>query len=678
MIQYSFWLHVHSLHVSTRLSAASPLSPYTILPACGFGGRSVSFPYRINNSRAEVDVSVEYGGVKQILLFIFLFIQISAQSFAQDTIRLSTFGLKPNSRVNAVSFINKALALTKSKSTVLLFEKGRYDFWPDEATRKNYYESNTTIVNPRVCGIFIFKQHNLTLDGAGADFIFHSKMQPVTIDSSENITIKNFSVDWEIPFGAEAEITDVTETYFDLVINEQHHPYEIENNKLYFIGEGWKEMWGGVKWNDPIEFERETFMVTPETDDYLLGDDWEQKYTAQEISNGVVRIFYANNKRLKKGNYLNLRIGARDHAGVFMADSKNIQLQNINMHSNSGMNFLAQFTENISYKNVNCIPSRKRKVVAGHDDGLHHTNCKGMILVDGCSFRGIMDDAFNAHNTYVLVKEKLSTNKLLCQFRHHQSLGFVWGRIGEQVSFIKTQSMNSVGSATIKSYKILKPELFEIEFDSPIPPAITGDDALENITWNPSVEIKNCQFGQHRARAILASTPEKVWIHNNVFESSGAAICIPGDANHWYEGGAAKEVIISHNKFINCNTSAYQFSEAIICIQPGIPAFNATLPRFHKNIRITNNEFEVFDAAVIYAFSVEGLVINSNTIKRTTQFTPRNSNTPMFKIDACKKVEIIENNFDLKLLNTKIQLIRMHLADLKFDKNQNAKVINNK
>lgn len=560
---------------------------------------------------------------------------------------------------------------TNNKPTVILFDNGRYDFWADHSTEKNYYEANTTIVNPRICPIYIFRKQNVTIDGNGAEFIFHGRMQPFTVDSSTNIAIKNLSVDWEIPFGAEAEIGEVTPEYFDLIIDPNQYPYIIENDKLWFVGEGWKSMWGGVKWNDPVQFDKETLNVTAETDDDLLGNNWEEKYSAKKMPLGFVRIFLGDTKLLKQGNWLNLRHSVRDHAGVFMTDSKNISIENVYMYNNTGMNFLAQYTENISYKNVHCIPNAaKRKILAGHDDGFHHTNCKGLITIDSCSFKGIMDDAVNFHNTYVLVEEKLSSTKLRCKFKHHQSLGFIWGRKGEEVGFLRTETMNTVAKGVIKSYTVLAPELLEVEFETPIPVAISIGDALENLTWNPSVEVKNSYFGQHRARAILVSTPGKVVIHNNLFESSGAAICIPGDANHWYEGGAVADVSITKNTFRNCNSSAYQFSEGIISIQPGVPKLDQTLPAFHRNIRITENTFEVFDAPLLYAVSVDGLMFSYNTINSSTRYKPRSADKPMFTFDACLNVTLKGNTIESNVNNSSIQTIRMKGSDLRMGKGQ--------
>lgn len=612
--------------------------------------------------------------IKTLLLWLISINSVHCQG--QDTLFVSRYGLDANTRVNAIPGINRIMESCAGRQNIVIkFDKGRYDFWPEYAARRNYYESNTTIVNPRTCAVLIERQNNITVDGSGATFMFHGKMQPFTVDSSKNITIKNVSVDWEIPFGAEAEIMDVSPSYFDLKFDVKQFHYLIENDKLYFTGEGWKEMWGGVKWNDPMEFERETLEVTPGTDDDLLGSNWETKYTAKEMADGLVRIYFNHTALLKKGNYLLLRIGVRDHAGVFMKDSKNILLENINMYSNTGMNFLAQYTEDIVCKKINCIPSPARKVLAGHDDGLHFANCKGLITIDSCSFRGIMDDAVNFHNTYLLFKEKLDDKTLRCKFMHHQSLGFTWGRTGEEVGFVKAETMSTISKTKIASYKILSPDLVEIGFEETVPGDLKVDDALENLTWNADAVVRNCYFGQHRARGILVSTPGKVVIESNVFETSGAAICVPGDANHWYEGGAVKDITIRNNLFkAACNTSAYQFSEGIITVYPGLPKMNLTLPAYHSNIKITGNRFEAFDYPVLYVINTDGIAFNGNFINRSYRYKARNDKAAMLTFDGCRKIEVKGNILQQDVLGKNIRLIRTAKKELLLDKKQGLKL----
>jgi len=599
--------------------------------------------------------------------------QVIDASVKVKKVLITDFGANPNSGENCVPAILEALEDCKKQgSVVLIFPSGRYDFYPENSPRVDYYELNTTDINPKTCPILIKEMSNVVIDGLGSTFIFHGAMQPFTIDNSSNITIRNVSIDWDFPFGAESEIVEVDDSYFDLRIDKTKYPYLIEKNKLVFLSDDWKELWGGVKWNDPMQFDRETLRVTYGTDDDLLGENWDITYTAKELGKDLVRIFHNNNELLKKGNYLVLRFGIRDHAGIFMADSKDILLENINMHSNKGMSFLAQYTENITYRNVNCIPNtEKRKIISGHDDGFHHSNCKGQITVENCSFKGLMDDSFNAHGTCVKIVEKISSDKLLCKFMHHQSKGVVWARPGEMVGLIDCRNMKTVDTGLVKSFLSRDSIFFEITFKAPIPEEISEDDALENLTWTPNVTIRNCYFGSHRARGMLISTPGKVVIDNNIFESSGSAIVIPGDANGWYETGAVRDITISNNLFkASCLTSYYQFSDAIISVHPEIPDLDLSVTPFHRNVRVMNNTFEVFDYPVFYALNTEGVSFNTNTIKRSFSYLPRHSSKYTLTFDACRNVEVRGNKFEDDVLGRNIKLIRTDESEIELESEQ--------
>ena len=49
---------------------------------------------------------------------------------------------------------------------------------------------------------------NVTVDGKGADFIFHGVITPFLVEGSENIVLKNFSIDWEEPFYVQAHVLE--------------------------------------------------------------------------------------------------------------------------------------------------------------------------------------------------------------------------------------------------------------------------------------------------------------------------------------------------------------------------------------------------------------------------------------------------------------------------------------
>ena len=587
-----------------------------------------------------------------------------------DTVFVKQYNLLPNTRENAVKAVQQALELCKTKANpVLVFEKGRYDFWPQYSVEKEYYESNTTDVNPKRCPIFIEGFKALTIDANGADFIYHDREQPFTIDHSKNITIKNVNIDWDVPLTAQATVADTAGDHVDIKIDATVYPFIIEDGKIVFTGEGWKSQWWGM-WGT-MEFEKATGLIAPQTGDVGVFGGSKENYTATLLSNGLVRIQNTFLRKPAPGNILVMRHNERAHAGMFIIGGRNIRLENINLYHTGGLGILAQYAENLSYHNINVVPNKQKgRYFSGHDDGCHFSNCKGQILVENSSFEGLMDDPINVHGTAVQVIEKRSATELLCRFMHEQSVGMEWAQVGDTIGFINHESMQTFSTATVAGFKALSTTDFVLTLNHAVPTTLQVKDALENITYTPNVTIRNCMFGVNRARGVLVSTPGKVIIENNTFKSSGSAILIAGDANQWFESGAVKDVLIRNNTFTDaCLTSMYQFCEAIISIEPEIPKLDANKP-FHRNVVITENNFNAYDYPVLYAKSVDGLSFTNNTITRSNRFTPFHPRKYMFTFLTCKKVTIANNTLQGDVLGRNIDLENMSAKELKVQKSQ--------
>jgi pectate lyase len=604
------------------------------------------------------------------LMFICLYGQLA---FSQQIFSVIDYGYRVNSRENAVPAVQKALqACRTAKKPVLYFPKGRYDFWPQYCQEKIYYESNTTFIPKRICPILIDSFKNITLDGQGSQFIFHGKMQPITVDRCENVLLQNITIDWDVTLTAQARVMDMTDNYMDVSINTLESPYQIENGKLFFTGEGWKS-----QWSDAMEFDGKTQLIAPATgDESCLGLDFWDNYKAVESTNGVVRILHRFSKKPTVGNVIVMRHSEREHAGTFIVNSKNVRIENLRMYHSDGLGILSQYSENLSFRNVHCVPNEsKGRFFCGHDDGMHFSGCKGQIIIDSCQFRSLMDDPINVHGTNVQIVG-IEGSKLVCKFMQHQSFGFTWANLGDSVGFLNHETMNTLAFGQVATCKILTPFMLEVTFKNKIPSNIRIGDALENVTWAPNVHIKNSFFGSNRARGILVSTPGKVLIENNIFESSGSAILIAGDANYWFESGAVKNVTIKNNRFnAPCLTSMYQFSEAIISILPEIPKCDVAQP-FHCNIRIENNSFNPYDYPILFAKSTEGLYFNNNSITRSTLFKPFHARKQMITLEACKKVEILGNTTVGNVLGKNIKLITTPAKYVKLDKSQKFTIEN--
>jgi hypothetical protein len=267
-----------------------------------------------------------------------------------------------------------------------------------------------------------------------------------------------------------------------------------------------------------------------------------------------------------------------------------------------------------------------------------------------------MDDPVNVHGTAVQVVKKQSDTELLCRFMHYQSTGMEWAFEGDSISFIDHNTLQSIGLGKVAGFRALNETDFLLTFSDKFRGNFHVQGALENLSWTPSITIRNSLFAVNRARGILISTPGKVIIEGNTFQSSGSAILIAGDANQWFESGAVKDVLIRKNDFTDaCLTSMYQFCEAIISIEPEIPSVQADVP-FHRNIIITENNFHPFDYPVLYAKSTRSISFTRNSITRSHRFKPFHHRKDMFTFVACSKIQIADNKFNGDVLGKHVLL----------------------
>ena len=580
-------------------------------------------------------------------------------------INVEDYGIFPGTHKSITKKINELISSLNYEAVKIVFPKGRYDFYPDSTYFKPYYETNTYDVNPKRLAILIDKKNNITIDAQGSDFIYHGHIQPFTIDNSENITIKNVNIDWDQPLTAEAKVLEADENHLLLKIDKKQFPYTVYDDKITFAADDWQADWILSSGSSLIEFSKE-HIIPAATGDFgtINGDLGKVHYS--EVSPGLVFMKGDFTKTPTAGNYLVMRHSTRDHAGIFLFHSKNTYLENINVYHTSGLGILSQYCENIQMEKVNMIPNpHKNRYLSGHDDGLHFMGCKGDLLINDCDSQGLMDDPINVHGTYVPVTEKLNDNTLKCSYAHDMSRGLIWAKKGDSIGFIKKKDMNSIGFGTINKFTQIDEKTFHLEFQHKLPEAISKDYSLENLSCTPNVTITNCFLGSNRARGVLISTSGKVFIENNIFETSGSAILIAGDANYWYESGPVKNITIKNNEFrYPCNSSPYQFCEAIISIYPEIPNANPSNP-YHKNINIINNSFNPSDYPIVYAKSVNGLRFKENIITRSYEFEPWHPKKYNFILDACKNVEISGNKIDKDVLGRNILLKSMNQQEIR-------------
>lgn len=573
---------------------------------------------------------------------------------AQKVYEISAFGLKANSSKNASPVLQKALAKIKAEykegeKVILRFPEGRYEFHEKGAAVREYYISNHDQTNPKKVGIALEDMKNLTLDGQGSEFVFHGRMLPVSLLRSENCLLKNFSIDFENPHIAQVKIVENDPQ--DGIVFEPAPwvDYRIAKDSIFeAYGEGWtmRHSWG-------IAFDGDTKHLVYNTSD--IGCPTKG---ASEVAPRRIHAPGWKDARLVPGTVVAMRGWGRPTPGIFLSHDVNTTIENVKVHYAEGMGLLAQLCENITLEKFGvCLKGdADPRYFTTQADATHFSGCKGKIVSCNGLYEGMMDDAINVHGTYLKVVKRVDDRTLVGRYMHGQSWGFEWGCPGDEVQFIRSNTMELVGKQnkiiSIRPYDKEQTEgarEFLITFQEPVDQVINEQSGfgIENLTWTPEVLFSGNVIRNNRARGSLFSTPRKTIVENNLFDhTSGAAILLCGDCNGWFETGACRHVIIRKNRFVNALTNLFQFTNAVISIYPEIPDLKGQQQYFHGGpeggIVIEDNEFETFDAPILYAKSVDGLVFRNNTIKLNTEYKPFHPNRNRFWLEKVTNVTIAE------------------------------------
>ena len=579
------------------------------------------------------------------------------------------FGVVPGTGEDMTEELAAAIETIKAecagKPAVLVLESGEYDFYPDSANVREYYVSNHDQDNPKLVAVALEGVRNLTVKGAGegyANFMMNGRMLPIAMVGCENCKLENIAVDTRVPQITQVEVleNDVENGYITYRI-APYANYRIENGYLVVYGSNWNFVpgWG-------IAFEGDTKHIIYTTSDIGVGTSG-----VEEIEPYVIRAPWRDH-RLVPGSVIAMRSYARPTPGIFVSQCKNTTLQNSCVFYAEGMGLLAQMSENLTLDGFRvALREGGDRYFTTQADATHFSGCKGKIESVNGLYEGMMDDAINVHGTYLRVVERIDDYTVVGRYMHGQAYGFYWGGAGDSVQFVQSSTMEVVGGNEVEEIKPYNKEIadgcmspdvelnfqldgtkeFIIRFKKPLPADIAnGKYGIENLEWTPEVYFAGNTIRNNRARGALFSTPKSTLVENNLFDhTSGTAILLCGDCNGWFETGACRDVVIRNNRFVNALTSMFQFTNGIISIYPEIPDLASQTKYFHggdgKGVVIENNVFETFDAPIVYAKSIDGLVFRGNKVVQNSDFAPFHWNKYRFLLDKVVNVTIEDNDF---------------------------------
>lgn len=506
----------------------------------------------------------------------------------------------------------------------------------DSYVLEGFFCSNTAKQdeNPdgkRFSAVYLNDRKNVIIDGNGATILVHGKMTPILFYRCENITVRNLTIDYAVPTMTEFTVLDSDNGVITIRINEECL-WRVDGNVLYWCGEKGSD--GTVYWENACNAPKRYVKVfSPETEttrDFNRNDLTFQKI--EVIGKNILKCTLLNSAAvLKKGEIVQTRNIMRDQVGSMFERCRNLTFENLRVKFMHGLGMVSQFSENITFKNCDFTPGENR-TIASTADFFQFSGCKGNIVIENCCAFGAQDDYVNVHGTHLRVIEtNPSECSILVRFMHAESWGFQAFETGDDIEFIRWDTLEPYDDARIIAYEKLNNTDIKIIVSKLPAGIIAGKDVVENITYRPNLYVRNCHFGPTSGRGILATTGGEVIIENNCFfKLCGPALLIEDDCNFWFESGYTKNITFRNNEVISCNFGKTMEIAPVIQCTPKV--MNEVYEGFvHERLNVYGNRF-----------------LNSLYGNHT------------FYLEYLKEIEIHDNSFDapFELITKKCGFVR--------------------
>jgi hypothetical protein len=534
----------------------------------------------------------------------------------------------------------RALAALGEGPGRLEFTAGDYHFWGSSGRPFYLTPSNNTNGLQNVT-FPLDGCKDIEIDGGGARFIFHGEAVPFWIKDGCSVTLRNFSIDWHRPFYSQGRILSADENGLDFEIDTSAFPCELENGKLIFTGEGWRlPLIQGV-----MELDGDTGAPA-----FLSGDNFgalvnPDNFRFSSVKKGVFRLQFPFPRLAQVGNWLLLRHYPRLSPAFFLQGGNDYLFENIAIHHAGAMGIIGQYCRNVTMERLTVLPAPATgRVFSVAVDASHFVNCRGIVSQKDCHFSHQMDDPCNVHGTYGIFHTGIDRSSAYFVTKHMDQRGFPLALAGDMLGFYDPRDFSFLGEARVDNLELTTGDMQKITFKQAIPKSASGGlTVVENHSANAGLLVTGCRTGPNRARGYLVSTRGKVLFENNDIQAAGAGIKISGDAKYWYESGPVADVTVRGNRFGNCCYGPPEWGRAVIDIDPEIDDPWALERPYHRNITITDNEFNSYDSGIVFARSVDGLKITDNRIRCSGDYQRQARLPALFNAEACRNV-VVENN----------------------------------
>ena len=558
---------------------------------------------------------------------------------------------------NMTPVIQKILADLNDHTTIV-FEPGEYHFYRDGAYHGDFYPSNNA-AGPKNVVFTLFGKKDITIDGNGAELVFHGKIYPFIIMNCKNVRIKDLSVDFHFPRVYQADVLDANEAYLDIFMDKEKFPYSVVNNALvlhleeedlspetiYFFPYDAKfdKFYGKI----PTRYNMAHYSMGAHCDqsEEQGKRDWGTdnrnfRTDAVDLGNNRIRLVYRedSNKMLyDKGDRLVLSYQRiRDNGTFFLDNCKDVVFERVHVYRGGCMGLNAQLCENMVFDqfHVGCKEGRG-DLIATTADAFMLIDCRGKITLKNSRLADSLDDGINVHGTYMPV-EAVEGSAITHVLGHVEQEGFNPLRPGDSIAIVDEKTLDITHTLTVAETRLCEDMKHIVTIvKEPIPATVKAGNILYNLDAMPEMDIIDNELVN--VPALLLGTSKRTYFARNKVNTRNEALRLVDSATRFNEVARKNNLIIEDNEFIHC---AEWYDLPVIHIVERLPLEK---PKYdiHQNMFFRRNRFIGRNCRWFYIEYSSNVEISDNTFENTDP-TIENFTKP-FELRYCKKVTLKDN-----------------------------------
>lgn len=470
---------------------------------------------------------------------------------------------------NATPVVISAAARLGSGDT-LRFSPGEYHFYSDCA-KELFLASPGSSTGMKKAVLHLEGLNGVTIDGGGADFVFHDDTFPIVASRCKGLTIRNFTSRLsQLPL-VEFSIMEKDSEGFLCQFGKGYPPYETrgDGSIVFDTDEGRFDSLEQELSVHALRYCQIQYLTTPgcKRDKDTLAASF-YPVSAEDHGGGRVFFRYFKDPHPRNAGKCSYPVGEplcillackRNRSLMSISDCRDIEIADVNVRSGSGMGIVADMCENIRILRYRVLPEEGSSVSLTADT-MFLVDTKGRIEIADSEISWALDDALNIHGNYTTLAQVEGCVAEL-KIQNYFYGGYFPCRVGETVMFSRGKGTEKevLGQAVVAEFPAPGRDAMEarIVFDRDIPSAWTGCD-VANLSHAPTVWIHGNCF--HDYMHIRLSAFADILFENNRLTNGQSVMLVNDLTGYWGECGPVRNMTVRGNDCADMRKTFFDFA----------------------------------------------------------------------------------------------------------------------